>query len=156
MKVIFLDIDGVLNSNDWYVRTRGIAKQDQGDVDPETVKLVNELIEVTGSKVIMSSSWRSDFENSCEYLYERGLVSNVIIGKTPHFTYTCSNDAIRKTLCRGNEIQYILETEDIIDYVIFDDDQDMLYCQKDNFIHIDSMYGITKENVEQAIKILNK
>lgn len=25
MKVIFLDIDGVLNSNDWYVKTRGIG-----------------------------------------------------------------------------------------------------------------------------------
>lgn len=26
MKVIFLDIDGVLNSNDWYVKTRGIRR----------------------------------------------------------------------------------------------------------------------------------
>lgn len=46
--------------------------------------------------------------------------------------------------------------EDITSYVIFDDDQDMLYSQKDNFIHIDYMHGITKEHIEQAIKILNK
>lgn len=28
MKVIFLDIDGVLNSNDWYVKTRGIGMEE--------------------------------------------------------------------------------------------------------------------------------
>lgn len=30
MKVIFLDIDGVLNSNDWYVKTRGIGGYSNG------------------------------------------------------------------------------------------------------------------------------
>lgn len=29
MKVIFLDIDGVLNSNDWYVKTRGVEGDDE-------------------------------------------------------------------------------------------------------------------------------
>ena len=53
-------------------------------------------------------------------------------------------------------IQYVLESKDITSYVIFDDDQDILYSQKDNFIHIDYMHGITKEHIEQAIKILNK
>lgn len=38
MKVIFLDIDGVLNSNDWYVKTRGIG----GDVDPKCIELIND------------------------------------------------------------------------------------------------------------------
>jgi hypothetical protein len=156
MKVIFLDIDGVLNSNDWYVKTRGVGGYNGGDVDPECIELINDLIDATGAKIIMSSSWRSDYENSCEYLYDNGLYCDAIIGKTPHFCYTCQNDDIRSTLCRGNEIQYVLESKDITSYVIFDDDQDMLYSQKDNFIHIDYMHGITKEHIEQAIKILNK
>lgn len=37
MKVIFLDIDGVLNSNDWYVKTRGIGGYNGGDVDPKCI-----------------------------------------------------------------------------------------------------------------------
>lgn len=152
----FLDIDGVLNSNDWYVKTRGIGGYNGGDVDPKCIELINDLIDATGAKIIMSSSWRSDYENSCEYLYDNGLYCDAIIGKTPHFCYTCQNDDIRSTLCRGNEIQYVLESKDITGYVIFDDDQDMLYSQKDNFIHIDYMHGITKEHIEQAIKILNK
>lgn len=123
---------------------------------PKCIELINDLIDATGAKIIMSSSWRSDYENSCEYLYDNGLYCDAIIGKTPHFCYTCQNDDIRSTLCRGNEIQYVLESKDITSYVIFDDDQDMLYSQKDNFIHIDYMHGITKEHIEQAIKILNK
>lgn len=105
MKVIFLDIDGVLNSNDWYVKTRGIGGYNGGDVDPKCIELINDLIDATGAKIIMSSSWRSDYENSCEYLYDNGLYCDAIIGKTPHFCYTCQNDNIRSTLCRGNTIR---------------------------------------------------
>lgn len=123
MKVIFLDIDGVLNSNDWYVKTRGVGGYNGGDIDPECIELINDLIDATGAKIIMSSSWRSDYENSCEYLYDNGLYCDAIIGKTPHFCYTCQNDDIRSTLCRGNEIQYVLESEYITNYVIFDDEE---------------------------------
>lgn len=103
MKVIFLDIDGVLNSNDWYVKTRGVGGYNGGDIDPECIELINDLIDATGAKIIMSSSWRSDYENSCEYLYDNGLYCDAIIGKTPHFCYTCQNDDIRSTLCRDEE-----------------------------------------------------
>lgn len=130
MKVIFLDIDGVMI---------GIG----GDVGPKCIELINDLIDATGAKIIMSSSWMKTLASIC-----MTMAYNAIIGKT---CYTCQNDDIRSTLCRGNEIQYVLESKDITSYVIFD--QDMLYSQKDNFIHIDYMHGITKE---QAIKILNK
>lgn len=33
MKVIFLDIDGVLNSNDWYVKTRGIGGKNKRGIN---------------------------------------------------------------------------------------------------------------------------
>ena len=52
MKVIFLDIDGVLNSNDWYVKTRGIGGYNGGDVDPKCIELINDLIDATGAKII--------------------------------------------------------------------------------------------------------
>ena len=40
-------------------------------------------------------------------------------------------------------------------YVILDDDTDMLYDQKDNFIHTECVNGLTKELADKAIKILN-
>lgn len=71
--------------------------------------------------------------------------------------------------CRGNEIEEWLQEyfkssfqtifgsnyqNNVYRYVIFDDDCDMLYGQKDNFIHIDRYYGLTQENIDQAKKIL--
>lgn len=40
-------------------------------------------------------------------------------------------------------------------YVILDDDSDMLYWQRNNFILIDRFVGLTMGNVFQAKKILN-
>lgn len=47
------------------------------------------------------------------------------------------------------------EDNEKITYVIFDDDNDMLMQQKEHFIHIDHMVGITQENIEEAKRILN-
>ena len=40
------------------------------------------------------------------------------------------------------------------EYVILDDDNDMLLGQMEHFIHIDRYYGLTQENIDQAKKIL--
>ena len=48
--------------------------------------------------------------------------------------------------------------EEDIDYefVIFDDDTDMLLGQKDNFIQTDEENGISDKDIEKAIKILTR
>lgn len=40
-------------------------------------------------------------------------------------------------------------------YVIFDDDMDMLLGQKDNFIRVNSITGLTQGDVDKAKEILN-
>ena len=40
-------------------------------------------------------------------------------------------------------------------YVIFDDMNDVLQEQESYFVWVDPAVGITKENVDQAIRILN-
>ncbi len=41
-------------------------------------------------------------------------------------------------------------------YVILDDDSDMLLWQKDNFVQTDGQRGLTKSDVWKAINILNR
>jgi hypothetical protein len=55
MKVIFLDIDGVLNSS----RTRNPRKFPYV-VEPRLLRRLKKLIDHTGAKVVLSSSWRLD------------------------------------------------------------------------------------------------
>lgn len=58
MKVIFLDIDGVLNSDDYI----DIAKNSQAierHIDIDKVKLLKKTIDETGAKTVLTSSWRN-------------------------------------------------------------------------------------------------
>ena len=58
--------------------------------------------------------------------------------------------------CRGLEInQWLKEHEDVTNYVILDDDSDMLLCQREHFIKTHTLRGISKRDVIKAIKILS-
>lgn len=55
MKVIFLDVDGVLNSRDWLVNNR---VRTENSVNQEKVKLLMEIVQKTNAEVVLSSTWR--------------------------------------------------------------------------------------------------
>lgn len=64
---------------------------------------------------------------------------------------------ISQTRYRGFEIQNYLDTQkDVLSYCILDDDCDMLPTQLDSFIQTDFRVGLTEDNVNKAINILNK
>ncbi len=59
MKIIFLDIDGVLNSDEYFDKISNLDIQGiEQEIDIEKVKLLKEAINETGAKVVLSSSWR--------------------------------------------------------------------------------------------------
>lgn len=53
---------------------------------------------------------------------------------------------------------YNPDNEEDVDYeyVIFDDDTDFLLGQKDNFIRVNQNTGLTKREINKAIKILTR
>ena len=53
MKIIFLDVDGVLNCKSSKSRCGGFL-----GIDDSKVKLLKEIIDITGAKIVLSSSWR--------------------------------------------------------------------------------------------------
>lgn len=164
-RIVFLDIDGVVNSEDWYNKTKGRS----GDFDPEAIKLLNQLKDVD-AEVVISSSWGED---GIKHLQEVGL-ELPIIGCTEHF-YT-------DWMCRGNEIEkWLVETFDGMatkygydevtgrpyyqkyshlngdyEFVILDDDCDFLLGQKDNFIQTSRRTGITQDDIDKAKTILER
>lgn len=153
-KILFLDIDGVLASTD-YLSSR------KGFIDKEKVALLN-MLKPYDVEVVISSSWGYN-EDTVKQLTACGL-ELPIIGGTEHF-YT-------DWICRGNEIaKWIVNTFDEYnvftgkvspysgkdyEYVILDDDEDMLMCQKDNFIHVDRDTALTEENINKAIDIFER
>lgn len=158
-KIIFLDIDGVLNNALWYKETNGHRGRD--DLSPDNIKFLNELIENTGAKVVVTSTWRLNrtVEELQEILARNGFVGE-IVGKTIDMRRGEDSDCI----LRGNEILQWMKAHpvelgcayyDYKDYVILDDDSDMLYWQKDNYIHVDPYCGLTPWCIYKAKKLLN-
>ena len=153
-KILFLDIDGVLASYDF-------LKTGAGFIDKEKVALLNKL-KPYGVEVVISSSWGYN-EDTVKQLTACGL-ELPIIGGTEHFY----NDWI----CRGNEIaKWLFNTFDNYnvftgrpynyngndyEYVILDDNDDMLMCQKDNFIQVDIETALTEEHIKKSIDIFER
>lgn len=153
-KILFLDIDGVLASYDYLLSLKGF-------IDKKKVALLN-MLKPYDVEVVISSSWGYN-EDTVKQLTACGL-ELPIIGGTEHF--------YSDWMCRGNEIaKWLVDTFDEYnvytgkassysgkdyEYVILDDDEDMLMCQKDNFIHVDRYTALTEENINKAIDILER
>lgn len=168
MKIIFLDIDGVLNNELWYKERSKLSKAgelknqtekeyDLSNLDPENVAILSGLIVETGAKVVISSTWRKGhkLEYLQELLEEKGFCGE-IVGYTPVFHYTC-NGKFKGNAPRGLEIQQWLKEhgEEVTNYIILDDDSDMLYNQRDKYFQIDPYCGITVNNAYRAKRFLN-
>lgn len=163
MKVIFLDIDGVLNHEAFY-KERFEKRYDEGaiayphsEIDPQSVANLNSLIADTEAKVVISSTWRHDGMKYCKDVLEFHGFKGDIIDITP--------DLRNNNCLRGNEIlKWVKDNEKLIgekysdftQYVILDDDSDMLYWQRNNFLLIDRFVGLTMDDVFKAKKILNR
>jgi len=161
MKVIFLDIDGVLN-----VRRHG--RDRFGSLfHSQFVKNLKQLIIKTNAKIVISSSWRFNGLDEMQKMWIERELPGEVIGITP-FTaqYEATESASFMDRCkRGCEIREWLKTHPVDSYVILDDDNDMLQSQQSNFVrcsnnfdckdHIEG-YGLTKNRTEIAINILNK
>lgn len=64
MKVIFLDIDGVLNNDNFWEQRRMVFDKTgkwNPKFDEEKVKILADVVRQTGAKIILTSTWRGGF-----------------------------------------------------------------------------------------------
>lgn len=154
MKVIFLDIDGVLNSGpytdamkqDPNFKPRELSMEWWAEgLDPAAVKLLNSLVERTGAKVVVSSTWR--LHTTVGWLQRvlrmRGYEHRVH-GMTERFV---GRD-------RSYEIMRWLATTKAEQFVVLDDKREADIAG--HFVKTDSEVGLTEELVEKAVRILGE
>src|ERR1700756_3395850 len=158
MKILFLDFDGVLNSRQWLIANEKAIKENSGlmyrhasELDPIAVRRVLHIIETTNAAVVVSSSWR--------IIHDHEEINNIfdmvgfpkmklhIIGRTP-FTST-------KAVIRGEEIRewtknFEAKNGRLDNFVIIDDDSDMLHEQQEHFVKTNWEDGIQDSHVQKA------
>lgn len=116
-RLVFLDIDGVLNR---LISWKRQARRKPAHVDPQCLAVLHSILGETGARVVLSSSWRlvrSRMQN-VRLLRRLGVQCN-FAGCTPHLS-------MRQ---RGDEIAAFLRKTRPADFVIIDDDRDMRYLR---------------------------
>ena len=163
-RIIFLDIDGVLNTERWHSQAiRGELKDEYGyRFDPIAVENLSRIIEETGAAIVISSSWKCMGLATMQKMWKDRQLPGKVIDTTPNsvsdeFLLNVDLNDMDLLSIRGQEIKDWLMTKGGSDcnYVIFDDMNDVLQEQEAHFVWVDPAVGITKVNVAQAIRILN-
>jgi len=145
LKIIFLDIDGVLNSENYYKKVDR-TKKDWNKFNPLAVEMIRRLIEEFDASIVISSTWRYGLVKELKNeLIKSGLVKYLHKDwKTPEI-YPSH---------RGEEINLWLDNHsEAIDYVIIDDDENILEEQKNWFIRTDINEGMTEEHYYKVRQI---
>jgi len=152
MKVIFLDIDGVMNSQDRAIYLHNLYKQGLCTDEEwynwdmpfkDTLEALDLIVKSTGAQIVLSSTWRLNPDrikalNECFkpygfQIYDRTCHSVSIedvkrLGFDPQHCYDCSDMAAGQpckpyTWDRGAEIAlWLSEHPDVESFVILDDD----------------------------------
>lgn len=179
MKVVFLDVDGVLNSTAHLLSLKEMApatSEEEGtifkvspylvrgypkdvllhdirSVDSKAVALLNNLLERSGAKVVISSSWRHLLPlPAMQGILEHHGFKGEPLGMTP--LQVTPPPGCPEAL-RGHEIQaWLTEHPEIDRFVILDDDTDMVHLE-DRLVRTEFAVGLTAEDVERALVLLS-
>ena len=153
--IVFLDIDGVLNSYSWWAR-RTTMDFPYREFDPACLSRLSDLVEHVDAEIVISSSWRKPdtpeeskgelmtlFADVCRYWAISDNVSQRIADVTPKL------DADR-----GIEIRhYLSEQPTAREYLILDDQDDFFPNQP--LVQTDSRIGLSFSDSLKALAILN-
>ena len=143
MRVLFLDVDGVLNSIRSCYAYGGYPhtfdENCRSKFDWTAVSLIQRICRNSDVKVVISSTWRKFFT----YQEIGEGLDLPVIDSTPELPGW-----------RGYEIKDWLDRHpEVTEYAIIDDDSDMLPEQKPFFVHVDGRNGISYDNFKQLLEI---
>ena len=167
MNIIFLDVDGVLNSERSFMAGGERIKQYEIDqpndpywlkitmctIDPVACDMINRLCKTCDAKIVVSSTHRKHFADNGnklwamkEYFRNLGVKPEYIIDWTENLSTP-----------RGVEIQDWLERHpETSRYIIIDDSSDMLDHQMEYFVRCDGAVGFSADNLRQSMSLLGR
>ena len=163
MKIVFLDIDGILNAHE-ELDPNVMC----GQIHTEKVECFNTILEHTGAYIVLSSAWRylihrkeMTLEGLDWLLRSHGIYQKRLIGITRMDTMVDLADStdIPTPLMneRGAQISdWLKENPECDSYVVIDD-MDLGISEAGHpFILVEGSVGLTEQNVKDAIDILNR
>jgi hypothetical protein len=155
MKIIFLDIDGVLNSMEFIQHQEKTIDDNLGYIDEQAIKRLAKIVQATQAQIVLSSSWRSMFDDDMQPQFDaaKDLVTAFkkyqlkLMSKTSHLNSKRGAE-VRDWLAQHPAVQQFV----ILDDAPFPDWNNLT----PHWIQTDWRTGLTEVDVKQAIMMLNK
>ena len=152
MKVIFLDIDGVLNCQSSKSSCHGMM-----GIDDDKVKRLKELVNTTGAKIVLTSTWKTDWQKV--HKEQQGYMAEYLDKKLKRHGLVIMDKTDSNSINRGKGILDWIQGKKIESFVILDD-EDFDYQEagvadrvvKTNFCNDNG--GLQNKEMNQAIKML--
>ena len=147
MKIIFLDVDGVLNSAKFaqkMFKEEGVRIYAEDILDGHALSLLADIVKNTGAKIVVSSSWRripESIQNLKDWLAKYGME---VYDSTPSTGMYRGDDITAWFNRHPGEHQY----------AILDDDSDMT-VHKSHLVQTEFYTGLTRELADRCIELLN-
>ena len=151
-KIIFLDFDGVLNTEHYQglLQYQGKPWQDEYGAffDPKAVKQLKRIIDATDADIVVESSWKYLGLDAMKELWKVRNLPGTIIDITPSLLGKNKGVEIASWLSKY--------AKQDIRYVIIDYEYVILDSQLPHFILTNPYEGITEEQANRAISMLNE
>lgn len=162
MKIIFLDIDGVINPNTniWARKKKGEPTDSYNITLPgDKIYRLKRIVDNTNANVVISSSWRIGFISAT--MKPSKAYMNAYNQLTPYGINIIGWTPLHRKRHRGTEINWWLNEFQIKngykpDYIIIDDNiEDLLCLHRGHIVKTTTLLGLQDEHVNIAINLLN-
>ena len=152
MKIIFADVDGVLNTNK--TNRRLACCQEIKFVDTRKILRLRDIVERTGAQIVLTSTWRITDTPTDKILYN-ALQAEFERVRCPVWVDVTP---VMPRAKRWQEINaWLLLHGEVDDFVILDDwGEDEFRPMMGRLVQTDPSRGLNKERAELAISLLNK
>ena len=147
MKLIFLDVDGVLNCDSTQNRVQGFI-----GVDPEKVKLLKKIVEATDGEIVLTSTWKMDFYEDAPH-YPK--IKNYLVKKLKDQGLVISGLTVDNWSNRGFGIIKYIKEHSCDGYIVLDDEffEDYKQCGiVPHWVHTRFSIGLLPEHIDIAIR----
>lgn len=153
-KVIFLDIDGPLATDECFAKTEMKFGKRLYKWNENCVKVLNEILNETGAEIVLSSDWRKYFTmDELDQIFKWNNVdkSPVAITDELKHRFSSSNDEDRIY-----QLDRFLKNNEIKNWVCVDD-LDLNSDLVKNFVRVETELGLSADGVkEKLILFLNQ
>ena len=162
MRVIFLDVDGVLNNlNFLYEQFRRSNIPNIKGLDNNNLKALQKLVELTDAKLILSSTWRSYFDDNLKPLNNDHNPGKDLIKKLNEYNLKLTGKTSETLEYKGFPRSYVIkkwldEHPEVDSFVIIDDNAIMGEFTYTNLVEVDKTVGLTMNDVIKAVTILKR